>query len=101
MEELVLAVFVPSVMSVAVTVRIPEVFRVMLNVPVPEASAALAGSTALASEEVMPTVSLTEFTRFQFASTALTVTLKAVLAVCTVGDPDLPVALPGDAVSPG
>src|SRR6516165_9280128 len=38
---------------------------------------------------------------FQFASTALTVTLKAVPAVCAEGVPVLPVLLPGAAVSPG
>ena len=46
----------------------------------PATSAALAGSVALASVEVMPTVSV-ELTGFQLASTALTVTLKLVPAV--------------------
>ena len=49
----------------------------------------------------MPTVSVIELTRFQFASTALTVTLNAPPAVCAVGVPVLPVAVPGAAVSPG
>ena len=40
-------------------------------------------------------------TRFQFASTALTVTVNAMPAVRALGAPVLPVALPGDAVSPG
>ena len=46
-------------------------------------------------------MSATVFTRFQLASTALTVTAKAVLAVCALGVPVLPVAVPGAAVSPG
>ena len=50
----------------------------------PATSAALAGSVALASVEVMPTVSV-ELTTFQFASTALTVTLNEPPAVCAVG----------------
>src|SRR5438876_3069480 len=101
MEELVLAVLVPSVMSVAVTVRVPEVLHVTLKVCVPPESAALAGRKAFESEEVIPTVSLTLVTKFQLASTALTVTLKALPAAWAVGVPVLPVALPGEAVSPG
>src|SRR5664279_3319279 len=49
----------------------------------------------------MPTLSMTVLTRFQFASTALTVTLKALPAVCADGLPVLPLAVPGAAVSPG
>src|SRR5712691_6814361 len=56
---------------------------------------------ALASDEVNPTVSVTEPTRFQLASTALTVTLNGASAVSAVGVPVLPVAVPGEAVSPG
>ena len=78
---LVLAVLVPSVASVAVRVREPAVLKVTLKVLVPETSAALPGSAALASEDVMPTVSVAEVTGFQFASTALTVTLNAAPAV--------------------
>src|SRR5262245_58846734 len=88
-------------MSVAVTVRLPEVFKVTLKVPVPDVSAALLGNVALASDEVMPTVSVTVLTKFQFASTALTVTLNVAAALCAAGEPDLPVPLPGEAVSPG
>src|SRR5439155_268687 len=73
----------------------------MLKVCVPAASAALEGIVALLSVEVMPTVSVTELTRFQLASTALTVTLKAVPAVCAIGVPVLPLIVPGAAVSPG
>src|SRR5262249_49441510 len=47
------------------------------------------------------TVSLAALTRFQLASTALTVTLKAIPAPWLVGVPLLPVAVPGAAVSPG
>src|SRR6476660_9106804 len=39
--------------------------------------------------------------RFQKASTALTVTLKDVPAICVEGDPDLPLAVPGAIASPG
>src|SRR6185503_10260615 len=49
----------------------------------------------------MLTTSVTVVTRFQSASTALTVTLNAVPAVWALGLPVLPVALPGEAVSPG
>src|SRR5947207_2498407 len=101
MAGLVLAVLVPSVTSLAVTVLLPAVFKLTLKVRVPATSAALAGRTALASEEVIPTVSLTVVTGFQLASTALTVTLNGVPEVCAVGVPVLPVAVPGAAVSPG
>src|ERR1041384_6465736 len=92
MEELVLEVLLPSVRSAAVTVRLPLVLNVTLKFPVPPASAALAGRTALASELVIPTVSVTFVIKFQFASTALTVTLNGAPAVCALGEPLLPVA---------
>ena len=41
------------------------------------------------------------FTKFQFASTAFTVTFKDVPAICVVGIPVFPVVVPGAAVSPG
>ena len=100
-DGLVLAVFAPSVMSVAVTVAEAAVLNVTLKVCVPDASAVFDGKVALASLDVMPTVSLTLFTRFQFASTAFTVTLNAVPAVCALGVPVLPVVEPAEAVSPG
>ena len=78
----------------------PAVFGVTESVLVPATSAAFAGRLALASVEVMPTVSV-ELTTFQFASTALTVTLKTPPAVCADGVPVLPEAVPGAAVSPG
>src|SRR5439155_236530 len=68
-DGLVFAVFVPSVTSEPVTVAVPAVFSVTLNVPAPATSAALAGSVAFPSDDVMPTV-LVELIAFQFASTA-------------------------------
>src|SRR6266581_480041 len=100
-DGLVLAILVPSVTSVAVTIQLPAVFRVRLNNPVPLSSGPLAGKLALLSDEVRPTVSVALVTRFQLASTPFTVTLKAVPAVCAVGAPLLPVGVPGAAVSPG
>src|SRR5437773_1023917 len=100
-DGLVLAVLVPSVRSLAVTVLLPAAFKLMLKVRGPATSAALAGRTAFASEEVVPTVSVMVVTGFQLASTALTVTLNGVPEVCAVGVPVLPVAVPGAAVSPG
>src|SRR4029077_6649818 len=64
-------------------------------------SAALAGSVAFASLDVIPDVSVTVLTRFQTESTALTVAVKATPVVCAVGVPVLPLAVPGAAVSPG
>src|SRR5438477_8498244 len=101
MDGLVLALLLPSVTSVAVKVCEPAVLNVTLRVFVPETKAASAGRVALASVEVISTVSLTALTTFQKLSTALTVMLKAVAAVLAVGVPLLPVALPGAAVSPG
>ena len=75
-----LADFAPSVRSVAVTVRVPAMLRVTAKVAVPPTSDALDGKVALASDEVIPTVSVTSLTTFQFASTALTVTLNGTAA---------------------
>src|SRR6266404_4182611 len=80
--------------SAAVTVGLPAVLRVTLKLFVPLDSGALPGKVALRSEEVIPTVSFV-FTRFQLASTALTVTLKALPAVWADGAPLLPLAVPG------
>src|SRR5262245_21009179 len=101
MAGLVLLVLLPSVASDAVSVWLPAVLNVTLNDCVPQVSAALAGAVALASLNETPTVSLTLLTRFQFASTALTVAANAAPAICGVGEPVLPDALPGEAVSPG
>ena len=80
MDGLVLAVLLPSVLSVAVIVAVPPVFKVTLKVCVPAVKAAAAGSVALVSDDEIATVSLV-LTKFQLASTALTVTLKAAPAV--------------------
>src|SRR6266545_3632381 len=101
MDELVLALLLPSVMSLAVSVRVPAVLSVTLKVCVPETSAAFGGNEVFASLEVIPTVSVAVPITFQLASTALTVTLNGVLAICVIGVPVLPVAVPGAAVSPG
>ena len=77
---LLLPVIDPCVTSDAVTVALPAVLSVTLRVFVPLTSAALAGSAALASLEVIATVSLV-LTTFQLSSTALTVILKDVPAV--------------------
>ena len=99
--ELVLRVLELSVTSLAVTVEVPAVRRVTLKVCVPFTSAALAGKLALLSEALIPTMSVTVLTGFQLASTALTVTVKALPAAWFAGVPVFPVALPGAAVSPG
>jgi len=101
LAPMVLAVLVPLLASVAVTVQLPTVLNVTLKVWVPLLKAALAGKVALASVELIATVSLAVATRFQLASTPLTVTEQAVPAVCAAGLPVMPVLLPGEAVSPG
>src|SRR2546428_720458 len=100
MAGVVLAVLFVSVTSLAVTVALPAVLSVMLKLLKPLVSAALPGSAAFASDDVIATVSLVP-TRFQLESTALTVTVKAAPAICPEGVPLLPVAVPGAAVSPG
>ncbi len=97
----VLAVLMASDTSLAVTVAVPAVPKVTLKVAVPPERAASAGSVAVASLLVMSTVSSAVGGRFQFASTALTVTVKAMPACCGSGVPVLPKAVPGAAVSPG
>src|SRR5439155_288788 len=97
---LVLAVLVPSVMSVAVTVLGPGVFSVTLQVLVPPTRAAFAGRVALPSLEVIPTVCV-ELTTYQSVSTAFTVTVNAVPVPCAVGVPVFPLPGPAAAVSPG
>src|SRR5438034_1072346 len=101
MAGLVLAVLVPSVRSVAVIVKLPAVLRVIWGLSVPAINAVLAGRVALASVDVTPTVCVTVGTRFQLASTALTVRLNGVVAIWALGVPVLPVAVPGAALSPG
>ena len=101
MAGLVLAVLLPSLRSLAVMVKLPLVLKRTVTVCVPETRAVSIGSVAVASVEVMPTVSVTVFTRFQLPSTALTVTLTSTPANCALGVPVLPLAVPGAAVSPG
>lgn len=101
MAALVLAGLVISVTSEAVTVALPIVLRVTLKLLVPAASAAFAGKVALLSEELRLIVSVALLTRFQFASTAFTVTLKGLPPFCAAGVPVLPEAVPGAAASPG
>src|SRR5260370_40837535 len=101
MAGLVFDVLLPSLKFVAVSVLVPAVSSRMLKLCVPATSAAGAGRIALASDEVNPAVSVIVPTRFQLASTALTVTLNGVSAVSAVGVQVLPVVLPGEAVSPG
>src|SRR5207247_1763889 len=98
---LVLGVRAGWVISDAVKVAVLAVLRVTLKAFVPATSAALAGKVALLSLEVMPKVSVTLVTRFQSASTARTVTEKAVPAVSALAVPVLPAGVPGAAVSPG
>src|SRR5260370_9705025 len=101
MAGLVLAVFVPSVLSVAVTVREPAVLKVTLKERDEEDAKDVGeGRDALVSEEVSVTLSPVAI-GFQLASTELTVTVKAVPAAWAVGKPVLPIVLPGTAVSPG
>src|SRR5437762_9257124 len=100
-EGLVFEVLLLSVTSLAVKVALPAVLKVTLRVWLPLDRAALTGKAVLRSEALRPTVSVMSVRRFQFASTALIVTLKAVPAVCALGVPVLPFAAPADAVSPG
>ena len=98
----VLLVLVPSVTLVAVTVLEPMVFNVTLKFTAPLLKAAFAGRTALASLEIILIVFAgAEVTRFQFASTAFTVTLNWTFVDWLEGVPVLPVPVPGAAVSPG
>ena len=72
---LVYAVLVASVTSMAVTVQLPAVLFVSAKDFVPETKAALTGNTSLASLELMLITSAALLTKFQYASTAFTVTL--------------------------
>src|SRR5216684_1076876 len=102
MAGLVLLVMLVCVVSEAVIVAVAAVLKVtpLVNVLVPATKAALAGSTAFVSVVLIATVSFV-LTRFQLASTALTVTLNGAPAVSVAGVPILPAADPGAAVSPG
>ena len=80
-EELAPEALVASLRSMAVAVRAPAVLQIKLKLPVPPDKDALAGRVALASDETIPTVSVTFAIGFQLASTAFTVTLNAAPAV--------------------
>src|SRR5436190_1997140 len=79
-EGLVLGVIDPRVISDAVTVRVPGVLSVIVKFFVPPMSAEFVGRLALLSLDVMPTTSFV-LLKFQFASTAFTVTVNAIPAV--------------------
>jgi hypothetical protein len=100
MVGLVFGVLAPFVISEAVSVWPPAVPNVTLYDCVPLTSAAFAGNVAVPSLDVMPTTSV-ELTRFQFASTALTVTANEPPTNWVDGVPVFPVDEPGTAVSPG
>src|SRR5207253_1481346 len=95
MAGLVLAVLLPSVRSLAVTVADPGVLSVTVKFFAPATRAALEGSVALVSLEVMPARSAAVLTAFQLASTALTVTVNGVPAIWALGVPTLPLVVPG------
>src|SRR5258708_7689637 len=97
---LVFAVIVLLVMSMAVKVFAPAVFAVIANVLVPATRAALVGRDAFASELVMSTVPRAPRSSL-LPSTALFGSVNAAPAVCALGLPVLPEAVPGAAVSPG
>src|SRR5258706_6841660 len=98
---LVLSVLLVSVTLLAVIVKVPLALNVFVKLRVPATKAAFAGSVADASLEKIRIMSVAVLIRFQFASTAFTVTLNTVATTWFVGVPVLPVALPGAAVSPG
>src|SRR5262245_9384744 len=79
---LVLGVLLPSVRSLAVSVKFPLVLKVTVRFVVPEVIALADGRVAVASLELSATMSLTVLTRFHWASTALTVTTMELPTVC-------------------
>src|SRR5437867_1822393 len=81
MSGLVLGDLLASVTLVTVTVKVPAVLKVTLKALVPDTKAASGGSVADASLERIRTVSVTVLTKFQLASTALTVTAKRMPAI--------------------
>lgn len=100
MAGLVLAVRAVLVTSEAVRVADPLFEKVTVNDLVPATKAAFGGRVAVESLDVMEMVSVDD-TRFQLASTALTVMANALPAGWEAGPPVLPVGLPGEVVSPG
>src|SRR5438874_9189419 len=99
-KGLLLGLFAASEVSRAVTVKLPLVLRNSIRLLVPATRFATAGSDAVESLEASATLSRL-VTRFQYTSTALTVTLNAVQALWPSGAPVLPDPLPGAAISPG
>src|SRR5438876_915385 len=100
-DGLVLGDLLASVTLVAVTVKLPLVPKVTLKAFVPATRSEFVGRVAVVSLLVILIVSVAVLIRFQFAYTALTVTLKAGKATWGRGVPVLPEAVPGAAVSPG
>jgi hypothetical protein len=92
-----------AAVSVVLIVRDPAVLSVIPVVAVPATSVRSAGGggVTFGSDVAKWTVGVALFTRFQYASVAWTVTVKAVPAVCPATVPDRPVAVPGAADSPG
>src|SRR5262245_29194612 len=86
--------------SATVRVCVPTVLSVTLICALPPESAPFTGVLAAASLDVMRTLSPL-VTGFQYASVACSVTGNARPAFCDAGEPALPLALPGSAVSPG
>ena len=83
------------------TVQEPAVRKVSENVLVPPTRTAPEGGTAFASVVAMVTDWVEAATRFQYWSTALTVTEDDVPAVRLPGDPLYPPLVPGAGVIPG
>jgi hypothetical protein len=77
-EGLVLGPLVPSETSLAVSVAVPAVFNVTLRFLLPLTNPVSVGMLANESLDLRSTVSPTLLTTFQLASTAFTVTAKAV-----------------------
>src|SRR5262249_53145166 len=95
MAGLVLGVLLPSVRSLAVSVKLPAVLKKTIRLMEPADRAVAGGRVAVASLELSPTVSFTVLTRFQKESTALTVTPKPVATIWPLGVPVLPLTVPG------
>src|SRR6266536_970432 len=82
MAGLAFEVLLASVTLVAVMVKLPLLPKVKMNDFVPATSAAFVGfGVAVESLDKILTVSVTVLVRFQFASTALTLIVKGVVAV--------------------
>src|ERR1041385_6350420 len=100
MAGLVLAVLLPWMRSVALSVKLPVVLNQTSKLVVPEARPTAPGNVAVVSLELRPTLSLTVLTRFQNRSAALTVTEKLEPTLWALGVPVFPETVPGAALSP-